>query len=138
MGNILIDAYNEAVSTMNKLIKAGFRVDAYHSKNEGYGFYVALQDNMYIRCVIFYTQNIEYVVSLRKQMSKYAHDIFDKELKKEKTSNVKELEQIILDLADYSKTLEKTYKADDITQAEVDYLKSLNNEIANSILGKLK
>ena len=138
MGSVLIDGYNAVVPVMNKLVKEGYKVEAYHNKNEGYGFYIDLQDKMYIHCMIFYTQSIEYIVELSKHTSRYYHDVFDKELKSERTFDVDKVESMIKDLIDYSKTLEKTYKAEDITQTEVDYLKSLNNEIANSILGKLK
>ena len=139
MGSVLIDGYNTLVPLMNKLVKEGHKVYAYHSKNEGYGFYVDLPDKMYVHCMIFYVhEGLEYIVDLQKSTSNFRHDVFDKDLKSERTFDVDKVESMIRDAIDYSKTLEKTYKADDITQTEVDYLKSLNNEITNSILGKLK
>jgi len=76
--NILIKSYNKLVPTMNSLVREGYNVEAFHSSDEGYGFYTEGKNNHYTKVSIFYTADqIQYIITKYKHNSNYGHDILN-------------------------------------------------------------
>lgn len=138
-----VELYNDAVPVMNELIDKGYKLDTYHSKNEGYGFYIDLSNDYYVQVHMFsLLYEGEYIISLYKNNSQIRHDMFNrKEIKTIRNiSSAEKLLDPILEVLDYAKTLSKTYKIDDLTQEEYDYLKILSrlDDKIKAILDKAK
>ena len=123
-----VETYNELIPFINTLIDS-YRVDADHSKNMGYGFYININKELYVNIRIW---GDEVYVSLARRGGCCFHDVVnDTDLRFTKNiRDIKEVERVVREYLDYAKTLEPTYKVE-LTESEL-------NTIINLVDGNLK
>lgn len=139
-----IEAYNAAVPVMNELNDLGYEIDAYHNRNQGYGFYIDFPNNYYIQVHIFsLVTEAEYIATLYRNEGSYSHDILSrKEIEEIRVKDALDLKQPVLDLIKEAELISKepTFKITDITKDEIDYLMNLakTDNVIKQIVDKAK
>lgn len=131
--NMTIDNYNKLVPFMNELSHKGIKVDAFHSKNEGYGFYAEADNNHYVNVHIW---GDEIGVSLKRHDSHYYHDTLgDSTIENPPlTQDINEVKDLVIKYLDLAKTLSKHYKVD-LSETELrELIKCCNQELATKLL----
>ena len=127
-----VETYNELIPFINTLVDT-YRVDANHSKNMGYGFYININKELYVNIRIW---GDEVYVSLARRGGCHFHDVAnDTDLKFTRNiRDIKEVERVVREYLDYAKTLEPTYKVE-LTESE---LSTIINLVDENLKEKLK
>ena len=120
-----VETYNELIPFINTLVD-NYVVDADHSKNMGYGFYININKELYVNIRIW---GDEMYVSLVRRGSSHFHDVVnDVDIKFTRNiRDIKEVERVVREYLDYAKTLEPTYKVE-LTESELNTIINLVDE----------
>lgn len=127
-----VETYNDLIPFINTLVD-NYRVDADHSKNMGYGFYININKELYVNIRIWGDE--VYVSLVRRGGCRFQDVANDVDLKLTRhIRDIKEVERVVREYLDYAKTLEPTYKVE-LTESE---LSTIINLVDGNLKEKLK